>query len=321
MFYNNHERFGLHANDIIEKLYARLAQDNLHGRIVSGQHFQELRDDLISQHSLRLFDQKFYDEWIQALTSHVPEDPACIHSLIIVAVPQSQYRVKFNWHGGSHAFIIPPTYFYHMDEPVKKVLREFLAKHGYHLSEVSSPKKLLAVRSGLGRYGKNNLCYVQGLGTFHRLLAFSSDMPCPEDNWHKVQMLDECRDCPACQHACPSGAISDDRFLLHAERCITYYNEHDQDLPNWFKPEWHNSLVGCMLCQRVCPVNKPFIGWIEDTCEFTEKETAQIIDRVPVEQFSPHTIQKLKEMYFDESTGALGRNLRALLSNKGVPDQ
>lgn len=309
------------ANDIAKNVYARLTQEKLRGRIVSGQHLQELRDDLKSKHAQGLFNQRFYDEWIQALVLGPLEKSAAAKSLIIVAVPQPQYRVVFNWRGGSHAFIIPPTYFYHMDEPVKKILQEILDPYGYQLWDISPPKKLLAVRSGLGRYGKNNLCYIQDLGTFHRLLAFSSDMPCPQDDWHDIQMLDECRDCSACQRACPTGAISDERFLLHAELCITFHNESDRDFPDWLRPEWHNTLVGCILCQKVCPVNKPFVDWIHDTCEFSEKETAQIIDRIPIEQFSPHTMQKIKDIYFDGSTDAFGRNLRALLSKKGVLDQ
>jgi epoxyqueuosine reductase len=311
----------MHANDIAEKLYARLAQDKLRARIVSGQHLQELRDDLKYKHMQGLFDRRFYDGWIQALVLGPLEKTSAAGSLIIVAVPQPQYRIIFNWHEKKYAFIIPPTYFHHTDEPVKNTLQDVLRQYGYHVSDMPPPKKLLAVRSGMGRYGKNNLCYVNDLGTFHRLLAFSSDMPCPEDHWHDVQMLDECRDCTACQHGCPTGAISSDRFLLHAELCITFHNEHERDFPDWLRPEWHNALVGCMLCQKVCPVNKSVVDWIEDTCEFSEKETAQIIDRIPAEQFSPLTMQKLKAIFFDGSTYAFGRNLRALLSKKGVLDQ
>jgi epoxyqueuosine reductase len=311
-------RSGIPAKDIAHKLYARLAQENLRARFVPIHHLQEIRDDLKEKHRQGLFDQRFYDEWIKTLIGNLSGDYSGAHSLIIVAVPQPQYRVRFNWRGESYAFIIPPTYFYHMDEPAKKSIQELLASNGYTLSEADLPKKLLTVRSGLGRYGRNNLCYVQDLGTYHRLLAFATDMVCLEDRWQDVLMLDECRSCTACRHACPTGAISDERFLLHAELCITFHNESERDFPDWLRPEWHNSLVGCMLCQKVCPVNKPVVDWIEDTCEFTEKETAQIIDKIPVEQFSPHTVQKLKDIFFDGFISSFGRNLRALLSNKGV---
>lgn len=304
--------------NIVQELYARLAQDKLQARIVSGTHLQELRDDLKQKHTQGLFDQDFYEEWVKALVLGPLAKAASSRSLIIVGVPQPQYRVRFNWRGESHSFIIPPTYFHHMDEPVKKTLEEFLSRYHYSLSEILLPKKLLTVRSGLGRYGRNNLCYIQELGTFHRLLTFSSDMPVPQDHWYELRMLDECRDCHACERACPSGAISNERVLLHAERCITFHNESERDFPDWIRPEWHNVLVGCMLCQKACPVNQLFIDWIEDTCEFTESETTQIINGIPVEQFQPETVQKLKDIYFDGFINTFGRNLKALMVKKGV---
>ncbi|UCC11634.1 MAG: 4Fe-4S binding protein [candidate division WOR-3 bacterium] len=131
-------------------------------------------------------------------------------------------------------------------------------------------------------------------------------------------MLDECHECTLCQRACPTGAIPDDRFLLRAERCIAFHNEHERDFPDWLRPEWHNALVGCMLCQKVCPVNKPVVDWIEDTCEFSEKETTQIIDQVSTERFSAGTLEKLKNKHFEVSISTLGRNLKALMIEKGI---
>jgi len=85
--------------------------------------------------------------------------------------------------------------------------------------------KFLAVRSGLARYGRNNITYVDGMGSLYRLSAFLSDLPYSGDCWTEPQMHDRCDDCSACIRACPTDAIPQHRFLLHSERCITFHNE------------------------------------------------------------------------------------------------
>ena len=126
------------------------------------------------------------------------------------------------------------------------------------------PEKLLAVRSGLARYGKNNITYVPGMGSLHRLAVFVSDLPCVEDNWGEVKTLKTCDGCTACMDACPTGAIVSDRFLIHAERCITFHNERIEEFPEWLDSSWHNCLVGCLRCQWVCPENRDVRQWVED---------------------------------------------------------
>lgn len=56
------------------------------------------------------------------------------------------------------------------------------------------------------------------MGSFHEPAAFYSDLPCREDNWQELQMVERCQNCSACLRKCPTGAITSERFLLHAER-------------------------------------------------------------------------------------------------------
>jgi epoxyqueuosine reductase len=148
-----------------------------------------------------------------------------------------------------------------------------------------------------------------------RLVAVYSDMPCETDYWRKVQMMKSCEKCKICQKACPTGAISTDRFLLRAERCITYHNEKKGNIPfpEWIKREWHNCLVGCITCQKACPENKPFLQLIGETADFNEEETSLLLKGVSKEELSESTIKKLQTLsltdYFDE----LPRNLSVLI--------
>jgi len=56
----------------------------------------------------------------------------------------------------------------------------------------------------------------------------------------------------------------DNRFLIHAENWLGFLNEMEPDFPYWvqLQPDWHNALIGCMRCQFMYPVNKPYLGKI-----------------------------------------------------------
>jgi epoxyqueuosine reductase len=101
--------------------------------------------------------------------------------------------------------------------------------------------------------------------------------------------------------------------LIHAERCITFLNEGNEEFPEWINPAWHNSLIGCMKCQLVCPVNKRLIKWVEEGESFDESETELILNGIPLNLIPPETVNKLNRSYMAEYLDVLPRNLRALL--------
>ena len=193
------------------------------------------------------------------------------------------------------------------------LLEAHLGPQGYKLKKVRLPDKLLAVRSGLAQYGKNNLTYVKGCGSFHRPAVFISDFPCEADSWKEPEVMEQCETCSACMKACPTAAVGFDRFLLHAERCLTFLNERPKDFPDWLSPDWHNSLVGCMICQKVCPANKGVVKWIEAGATFDNAETDLILNDIPEEQLPRKTSEKLKVQGMMEYYDVLGRNLKALM--------
>jgi epoxyqueuosine reductase len=164
----------------------------------------------------------------------------------------------------------------------------------------------------LAQYGKNNITYVNGMGSYHRLVAFISDLPVAQDYWRAPQVLERCENCKACMNACPTGAISTDRFLLNAERCLTFHNERRADFPQWIKPAWHNCLVGCLYCQKACPVNKDVPLSIEEGPEFSENETALILQGAPKSELPRNAIEKIESLDMVGYLPVLGRNLKVL---------
>ena len=273
-----------------------------------------MRDAIEGAHSQRLFDEDFYRYLRPWFDFTIPDDLPDIHSVIIVASPHPAMRVTFVWKGRSHEAIIPPTYVYDTDQQVRDCITGEIKSAGYRLVNAPLPKKLLAVRSGLARYGKNNITYVEGMGSFHRLTAFYTDAPLSESTWQEPQMLDRCQTCTACVKKCPTGAIPSDRFLLHTEKCLTYHNESEAPFPEWIDPSWHNCLIGCMICQNVCPVNQPFVGWVVHEATFSEEETELILKGAPKDDLPPEMQEKLTRINMLKDFKLLSRNLNALLN-------
>jgi len=308
----------MNVQRLMDELHSTLEENGYQDRIVSIQHLRDLEEGIEGSRRRGLLNEELYQEYLSGLVFKPPDDLPEARSLIVVAVPQPQIRVIFTWQGESWPFTIPPTYpaYRETDERVGDILSSVLNPEGYRVSQAALPVKYLAVRSGLGEYGRNNICYVPGMGSFHRLVAFYTDFPCPEDSWREPQMTKSCQSCHVCIDSCPAGAITADRFLIHAERCLTFHNERRGEFPAWIGPSWHNCLVGCLHCQIACPQNVLFLEWIEGDQVFSEEETNLILECVPSDRLHLDTVKKLERLDLIEYLEVLPRNLRMLLRQK-----
>ena len=302
------------TTDLSATLMTTLGREGYQGKLVSAEHLYDLKDDIQGHHRQGLFDEEFLTEALSGFDFNSLEGLPGAKSLIIVAAPQPQVRVTFKPAGKKLPCIIPPTYSYATDRKIESLLRLQLEPAGYQVKKAILPWKLLAVRSGLAQYGKNNITYIAGLGSFYRLVAFISDFPCAADCWGEPQILSDCSECEACTKACPSGAIGSDRFLLHAERCITFHNERPVAFPTWLNPFWHHCLVGCLVCQKVCPANKPFRKAVVEGPVFSETETTAVLQGNSRDLFPPGAVQKLEGLDMIEYANVLGRNLAVLIN-------
>jgi epoxyqueuosine reductase len=301
------------------KILIKLEEKGYKSRIVAARHVNDLRNDIERFHSRGLFDQDFYQERITFFKFDLDEVLPEINSLIVVAAPRPQVKVTFTWQGKKISLIIPPTYI-HYDETYKQAgehLSEILDPLGYNVVQATLPLKLLAVHSGLAKYGKNNVSYITGLGSFYQLAAYFSNLLCEEDNWQELQAIERCEKCSACRRNCPTGAIKQDRFLLHAENCLTYLNEKPGHIPfpEWLDLSSHNCLIGCLHCQRSCPENKGVLHWTEQGAEFTEEETALFLEGVSLDQLPGSTVRKLKQHDMVDYLDVFPRNLGVFLNN------
>jgi len=294
-----------------------LATQGYHGRVVSIGRLQELEEEIRGRYERGLLAEDLYQTYLAKFDRLPPGGRPEARSLIIVAYADPPVRVAFSWRGQTLRLAVPPTYLNAeaKDAEVERTLAGLLAREGYHVAQALAPKKLLAVRSGLAWYGKNNIAYVEGLGSYHRLVVFCSDFPCEGEQWVEARMLERCERCQACRRGCPSGAIAPDRFLLHAERCLTFWNEKPKAtaFPDWVEDSWHNCLVGCLECQRVCPENSMHIDHYEEGPSFSERETALILAGMNPSKLPAALIEKMRQWDLLELYDQLPRNLKACL--------
>ena len=303
-----------------ECLLSHLESLGWHGRLVAASHLRELEEEILGNHGRGLFQEEFYAERLAWFSFQPPAELAAPESLICVAVPAPAGRIVFHWKGLAVSLTVPPTYagYRRTIEQVHDRLAAFLGLQGYGVVHSQLPFKLLAVRSGLVEYGRNNIVYHRGMGSFLQLCAYYSDIPCGEDSWQEARMMERCRSCTACIRNCPTGAIRRDRFLLSAERCITYYNENANPLPDWLGSRWHDNLIGCMLCQKMCPENRHAGAGFVDLVDFSDEETEQLLHADGEESLSAATRAKLSALALTESLNVLMRNLTVILQDAGT---
>lgn len=303
----------IRMNDVSRMIQEQMSQFNYEWRMVSIEHLPEVQESVGKLIKQGLIDKSLYDTWhfYVDTNKNLPE----AKSVVIVAMPQKIKLVTFNWQGTAYPAYLPPGHFTGVDESrVKEILNNALGTAGHKVVNAHLAMKTLAVRSGLAKYGRNNLAYVPGMGSFCRLIAFYTDSPCYEDNWQETGAMKTCESCSLCRENCPVHSISTDRFLIHAEYCRTY-REAVKDFVA-AQPDQCNTLIGCMRCQQVCPVNKPYITDFASGPIFSDEETDLILNKTPAEKLSLDIRQKLERLVDKEIYPLLARNLKILIEKQ-----
>ena len=307
---------------MLEAIDKALREANLSYKVAPADFIGELRrriDDLLEWGSLS---QTLYQAYSSSLEWGGPERIPVARTLVVIAGPAPCYAANFQVGRRKVRALIPPTYVSSTFRAhCRQVLEDVLAPAGFGLERPRLPVKQLAVRTGLGEYGRNDLCYVPGMGSFARLEAFVTDADLLSDAaagspvgvMASAQLrMERCSTCSSCHWACPTHCIPADRSLVDAERCLTYLNENERPWPVWLDPAAHSCLVGCMGCQQACPVNRPYLADPAVIAEFDEAETGLILENLPPERLPEPLRAKLTALDLLEYSKVLGRNLLAL---------
>lgn len=308
-------------NQYTGTLEANGAQFTYQYRTLPVQRLADLQEDIERlRRADQISDAEIFQSYVSQMSFAMPESFPNAQSIIILAlgVPPSLFHCQYN---NQRIPVTMPSNYY---EPgltgkmlAETVQKEIIGVPGYQLKQVYTYHlKLLAVRSGLGRYGRNNICYVDGMGSFLTLHAYLTDCRFESDGWQEIQALDLCQDCSICLQHCPLGAIRADNFVIDIKRCLPLYNEVQGNFPDWFPAGVHHTFMGCMKCQYPCPANRAALQQLGQFEDLTEEETRQFASGSPDEAAILSVSRKLKVPYMVDSPETVEvacRNLRALL--------
>ncbi|MGD9710585.1 MAG: tRNA epoxyqueuosine(34) reductase QueG [Thermomicrobiales bacterium] len=109
--------------------------------------------------------------------------------------------------------------------------------------------RAVAVRSGLGWYGKHSCVIVPGHGSWVMLGEAMLDVAV-----ERSQPVDrDCGRCTRCLDACPTGAIVAP-YIVETPRCLSFQTiEQRGAIPLEIRPLLGDWVFGCDICQEVCP--------------------------------------------------------------------
>jgi epoxyqueuosine reductase len=280
-------------------------------KVISIEHLKELRE--IIENFKEQEELNDFQKWIVTglYQFETPEEAFKVNSIILIAIHHPFYaKVDFIKEGKKNTFLSLVRSDFNKTE---EYVRKFVEENKYSIKASSNlPLKRLGAHSGLAKYGRNNITYVDGLGSNFSYAAYFSDMLCEEDTWGEVKNAEICNKCNLCMENCPTGAIRKDRFLIDNQRCLSCINEAPGEFPAWIPVTAHHTLYDCLICQRICPMNHAQIDKIIDCISFTEEETNMLLDGKPIDTFSKEFKTKIYTLGIDEWYASIPRNLKTL---------
>jgi epoxyqueuosine reductase len=170
-----------------------------------------------------------------------------------------------------------------------------------------------AARSGVGFYGKNTMLITRRHGSWVVLgtLVTTAEL-------ERTPPLDtDCGSCTLCIEACPTGAL-DEPGVLDATRCLSYWTQAPEPIPEPFRARLGAQVYGCDICQDVCPWNRG----IERRRAGREPDPGAHVDLVAwLEAAGGDLVEQFDRLYVPRNDPRwLRRNALVALGNVGEPD-
>lgn len=159
----------------------------------------------------------------------------------------------------SYGAWIHPYYFASQQAYMAAVaLAKAHAAEGVSLRDDIRLKPIFARLPGFSQ-GRNTLSYAEGLGSRFHVQIFTLTRALPvtchlEEKDHALH----CGECHKCVEACPTNALEGGVF--HRDRCLRNWQMSGKPIPECLRSQMGNRLIGCDICQQVCPHNSPAQG-------------------------------------------------------------
>jgi len=151
---------------------------------------------------------------------------------------------------------------YSRDSMVVLSLAQYIQNLGYEAVASMNDTALnipLAIKAGLGEYGRLGLLITKEFGPRHRLGKIFTNLPLDHDSPIRFGVTEFCDICRRCSDACPVKAVPAGeptseplnvstllgvkKWSVDGEKCFSYWAAQNSD---------------CAICMRVCPYNKDY---------------------------------------------------------------
>lgn len=165
------------------------------------------------------------------------------------------------------AYYLISNYSYHKAKELANELKE-LGLEANYVFNINYKK--LANELNFSKYGKNVLTYKHQNGSYFVMQVVEIDKQIECKTPLKPSQID-CRNCTKCIDYCPTNALSE--YKLDTKKCLRFLQENSKFLDKNSKEKMQNKLLGCNICQAVCPYNNiNLVAYNEDLKQLLKYE-------------------------------------------------
>ncbi|MEW6622548.1 MAG: tRNA epoxyqueuosine(34) reductase QueG [Bacillota bacterium] len=165
-------------------------------------------------------------------------------------------------------------------QKVVEYLHEEAGDFEYKILVDSSPllERFLAELTGQGWIGQNTCFYSKTTGSWIFLgeILLTLDL----EVGRMVLPDGRCLECSRCIKACPTGALKGN-YIMDANRCLAYITQAKETIPRQYRKLIGSNIMGCDICQDVCPNNKGILekiaGELKPLPHLSEVDLSEIL--------------------------------------------
>lgn len=209
---------------------------------------------------------------------------------------KSESQSKFKLKGKVARYAVGEDYHFHVKEKLEKLVQKIDTSFGFkeesrslaYVDTGAIPERSLGVLGGIGWIGKNSMLIHPEAGSWFWLgeiltkAKLSPDTPLP----------DRCGTCRRCLDACPTDAILEGVRTVDSRKCISYLTiEHRGEIPDKYQEAIGDWILGCDICQEVCP-------WNEQSLKKGRKDSgAPKLEQIPLREIFELNNKSFKQKF------------------------